>query len=111
MQFSENWMENIYELAGVNGNPGSAPVVKLNGTLLVPTTDYTFHGPGYASGNITYPGLVVVITHSLGSPVGVVTADFTWYYRMRFLQSELDVDWFFFLASKAKQIEMVQTRT
>ena len=109
---AETWQENIYELAGGNGNPGTAPVLKLNDMVLTLGTDYTFQGPGYSVSGETFPGLMVVITHAIGtSPVGIVTADFSWLYRVRFEQPQIEVDMFHYLLWKAQQIAVVTTRT
>lgn len=107
----EDWWENIYELAGVNGNPGTAPVLYLDGVPMVPGTDYNFYGPGYSIPGETWPGLMVIISKSLGSPAGVVTADFSWYYRVRFEQGKQDFDMFHYLLWTAEQIRVVVTRT
>lgn len=108
---SETRRENVYELAGVNGNPGTAPVIKLNGTPLVQDTDYFFHGPGYSISGETFPGLMVIITAGLGSPVGTITADFSWYYRVRFEQPQIEVQMFHHLLWRAQSINLVTTRT
>jgi hypothetical protein len=104
--------ENIYEAAGVNGDPlgvGAAPVIKKDGTPLVVTTDYSFHGPGYAVGNTTYPGLAIVFVAATAGHV--ITADFTWYYRVRFEQDTQDFQKFLALLYEAQQMQLVVTRT
>jgi hypothetical protein len=104
--------ENIYEAAGVNGNPlgvGAAPVIKKDGTPLVVTTDYSFHGPGYAVGNTTYPGLAIAFVASTGGHV--ITADFTWFYRVRFEQDTQEFQKFLALLYEAQQMQLVVTRT
>jgi hypothetical protein len=104
--------ENIYEAAGVNGNPlgvGAAPVIKKDGTPLVVTTDYSFHGPGYAVGSATYPGLAISFVASTGGHA--ITADFTWYYRVRFEQDTQEFQKFLALLYEAQQVQLVVTRT
>jgi hypothetical protein len=104
--------ENIYEAAGVNGDPlgvGAAPVIKKDGTPLTLTTDYSFHGPGYAVGNTTYPGLAVVFVASTTGHV--ITADFTWFYRVRFEQDTQEFQKFLALLYEAQQVQLVVTRT
>jgi hypothetical protein len=108
---TETWNEDIYELAGVNGNPGVAPVLKLNGVPMTAGTDYVFQGPGVSVSGVTYPGMVAVIIHALStSPLSVVTADFSYYYRMRFEQPQLEVEMFHWLLWKNQQMSLVQTR-
>lgn len=105
--------ENIYEAAGVNGDPlGSgmaAPVIKKDGTPLATPADYTIQGPGYAVGNTTYPGLAVVFTASTAGHT--ITADFWWYYRVHFEQDTLQFEKFLALLYAAKKVQLVTTRT
>lgn len=103
--------ETIFEAAGVNGNPGVAPVIKKNGVALVLGTDYTIQGPDYVFGSTTYPGLAVVfITSIAGSPIPVFTGDFSWYYRVRFAQSSQEFELFSFLLWQTQQIQLVGER-
>src|SRR5262249_19403343 len=85
-----NYNANIYEAEGVNGNPlivgAAAPVIRKDGTPLVAGTDYNFAGPGYALSGVTYPGLAIQFITATGGHT--VTADFSWYYRVRFEQSK-----------------------
>ena len=106
---AENWQENIYELAGVNSNPGTAPVLKLNGTPMSEGTDYVFYGPGYSISGETFPGLMAVIIHGL-SGGDVVTADFSWYYRVKFEQPKQEFEMFHWLLWKLQQMRMVVRR-
>lgn len=99
--------ENIYEAAGVNGNPGVAPVIKRAGTPIVAGTDYNIVGPGFALAGVTYPGLAVQF---LTSDVGI-TADFSWYYRVRFAQGMQEYDKFLALLYSAQTVQVVTTRT
>lgn len=108
---AESWQENVYELAGVNGNPGTAPVLRLDDEVLVSGTDYDFMGPGFSISGRTFPGLMVIITRALGSPRGIVTADFSWLYRVRFEQPEQEYEMFHHLLWKAQKISVVTTRT
>lgn len=103
-----NYSENIYEAAGVNSNPGSPPVIKKDSTPLVVNTDYTIQGPGYAVGNTTYPGLAVVFITATGGHV--MTADFSWYYRVRFEQSKQEFSAFAYLLWECQQLQMIGTR-
>ena len=108
----ENWMEDIYEVGGINGNPGTPPTIKQNGIPLVLNTDYYIYGPGYSVSGKTFPGLVIFIATALStSPISHITADFSWYYRVRFEQSKLEVEMFHWLAWKAQQIRLVTVRT
>lgn len=104
--------ENIYEAAGVNGNPlvtgASAPVIKKDGTPLTLTTDYTIQGPGFAVGNTTYPGLAIVFVASTTGHT--ITADFTWYYRVKFEQGDQEYDKFLALLYDAQTVKLEQTR-
>jgi hypothetical protein len=106
----EGYDENIYEAAGVNGDPGTAPAISFDGgTPLVAGTDYNLVGPGFALAGVTYPGLAVQF---LTDPTGhVATADFSWYYRVRFAQSEQQFDKFLALLYSAQKVELVTTRT
>lgn len=105
--------ENIYEAAGVNSDPlyptgAAAPLIKRAGTPLVLGTDYTIQGPGVVSGSTTYPGLAVVF---ITSGAGAITADFTWFYRVRFEQSAQEFDKFLALLYSADKVQLVVTRT
>ena len=104
---AENWQENIYELAGVNSNPGTAPVLKLDGVPLRPGIDYYFRGPGYSISGETFPGLMVIICVEVD---GVVTLDFSWYYRMKFEQPKQEFEQFHYLLWKLQQLRMVVRR-
>jgi len=105
----EGYDENIYEAAGVNGNPGVAPVVNNDGVPLTAGTDYNIVGPGYALDGVTYPGLAVQF---LIDPTGfTMTADFSWYYRVRFEQSDQQFDKFLALLYSANKVQLVTTRT
>jgi Conserved hypothetical protein 2217 (DUF2460) len=104
--------ENIYEAAGVNGNPlvagAAAPVIKRGGTPLVAGTDYNFVGPGFAVGSTTYPGLAVSF---ITAGAGALTADFWWYYRVRFEQDTQEFQKFLALLYDAQKVQLVVTRT
>jgi hypothetical protein len=101
-------LETIFELAGVNGNPGTPPVLHMAGTgVLTPGTDYTIQGPGVAISGTTYPGLVAIITHGI---TGAVTADFTWYYRVRFEQNEQEYEMFHYLLYEAQEVRLIEVR-
>lgn len=105
----ETYTENIYEAFGINGNPGTAPVVKKNGTPLVSVTDYNFVGPGFALAGVTYPGLAIqFITATAGQ---TMTVDFNWYYRVRFEQSDQEFDLFLALLYSAQKVQFITTRT
>jgi hypothetical protein len=100
--------ETIFELAGVNGNPGSAPVVKMSGTPLTTSpSQYSIHGPGVAGTGVTYPGMVAEITASITGPI---TADFSWYYRVRFDQDETEYEMFHYLLYEAQEIKLTEIR-
>ena len=104
----EGYDENIYEVGGVNGNPGSAPVVYNGGVSLTAGTDYNIVGPGYALDGVTYPGLAVQF---LIDPTGfTMTADFSWYYRVRFEQSDQEFDKFLALLYSAQKVQLVTSR-
>jgi hypothetical protein len=101
-------VETVFELAGVNGNPGSAPVVKMSGTPLTTSpAQYTIHGPGVAGTGVTYPGMVAEITASITGPI---TADFTWYYRVRFDQDDTEFEMFHNLLWEAQEIKLTEIR-
>lgn len=103
--------ETIFEAAGVNSNPGVAPVVKKNGSVLVLGTDYTIQGPDYVFDSTSYPGLAVVfITSVTGSPTPVFTVDFSWYYRVRFAQSSQEFQLFSYLLWTVQTIQLVGER-
>jgi hypothetical protein len=98
--------ETIFELAGVNGNPGSAPVVKMSGTPLTTSpSQYTIHGPGVAGTGVTYPGMVAEITASITGPI---TANFSWYYRVKFDQDETEYEMFHYLLYGAQEIKLTE---
>jgi hypothetical protein len=99
-------VETVFELAGVNGNPGTPPVVKMSGTPLTTSpSQYTIHGPGVAGTGVTYPGMVAEITASITGPI---TADFTWYYRVRFEQDEAEFEMFHYLLWEAQEIKLTE---
>lgn len=99
--------ETVFELAGVNGNPGSAPVVKMGGTPLTTSpAQYTISGPGVALSGVSYPGMVAEISATI---TGSITADFTWYYRMRFEQDETEFDMFHYLLWEAQEVKLMET--
>lgn len=102
--------ENIYEVAGVNSNPGTPPVVKINGVTKVSGTDYNILGPNVTNPTtgVTYPGLVV---HFLTSFAGTLTIDMTWYYRVRFEQNTQEFSVFSYLLWEAQSVKMIGTRT
>lgn len=175
------YMENIYEAAGVNGNPSAAPVIRKDGTVLAPTTPatytgtvpssapysvtvpnwasdsanvtvggtaltlasgapaagqysvstagaYTFNsaqaggalsigyaelvwsiqGPGYAWSGGSYPGLVVIFTSSMAGHA--ITADFTWYYRVRFAQKTQEWKKFLAMLYGAQKLQLKTRR-
>lgn len=107
----ESYGETIFETAGVNGNPGVAPVIKKNGTPLTPVTDYTIQGPDYVFGSTVYPGIAIVfITAVTGSPTPVFTADFSWYYRVRFAQGSQEFELFSLLLWQTQSIQLVGER-
>jgi hypothetical protein len=105
--------ENIYEAAGVNGDPlpagTAAPVIKKDGSTLTVVTDYNLVGPGFALAGVTYPGLAVqFLTATAGH---TMTADFSWLYRVRFEQSAQEFSLFTALLYSAQQVQLVTTRT
>ncbi len=101
--------EAIYEAAGVNGNPGTPPVIYKDGAALAIETDYTWQGPGYAVAGVTWPGLAIqFITGTTGA---VITADFSWFLRVRFAQNAQQFDKFLALLWSAQQVQLVTTRT
>jgi uncharacterized protein DUF2460 len=175
-----NVLETIFELAGVNGNPGTPPVLKMGSTTLIqtgPTTysgtipssspyqvtisnwisdlanvkangvsltltsgspasgqyavasgvytfnsaqagqtlsiaysrqgDYSIEGIGYNSGNYSYPGLVAVITTTI---TGTITADFSWYYRVRFEQNKQEFLLFSYMLWETQEVQMKGVR-
>lgn len=101
-------VERIFELAGVNGNPGAAPVLKMGGVALTPGTDYTIQGPGVAVSGKTYPGLVAVISHAI---TGTVTIDGSWYYRVRFEQDAQEFSMFHYLLWNAEEVKLTEVRS
>lgn len=92
--------ENIYELV-------ATPTVYMNGVPLVPTTDFTIQGPGVSGAGVTYPGLVVVMIAAIAGPI---TADFGWYYRVKFEESLLEIEAFSYLLWKLQSIKMITSR-
>ena len=104
----EIYSENIYELNGTpqlymaGGSPPGPPI------LLVPGTDYNIIGPGVALPGVTYPGLVAQIIKTIAGPI---TANFSWYYRMRFEQSEQELEQFLYLLWRAKTVQLIGSRT
>jgi hypothetical protein len=104
----ETYSESIYEAFGVNSNPGTAPVVKKDGTPLLSGTDYNFVGPGFSLAGVTYPGLAVQFITATGGHV--MTADFSWYYRVRFEQGNQEFELFLALLYSAQKVQLVTTR-
>lgn len=104
----EGYDENIYEAGGVNGNPGAAPLIAFDGTPIVLGADYDFVGPGFSVAGTTYPGLAVQF---LTDPTGhVVTASFSWYYRVRFEQGTQEFDTMLAFLYSAQTVKLVSTR-
>ena len=99
--------ETVYEVAGVNGNPGTAPVIKVGGVVKTAGVDYNIIWGGVATSSTSYPGLVVQF---LSTPSGAVTADFTWYYRVKFEQTKQEMNTFAWLLWECKQVQFVSTR-
>jgi hypothetical protein len=100
--------ETIFEAAGVTGNPGTAPVIKKDGAALAIGTDYNIVGPGFQLAGVTYPGLAIqFLTSTAGH---AMTADFSWYYRVRFEQSEQEFDKFLQFLYSAQRVQLVTTR-
>jgi len=105
----EGYDESIYEAAGVNGNPGSAPIIGKDSVALTAGTDYNIVGPGFALAGVTYPGLAVqFLITTTGHVMG---ADFSWLYRVRFAQSDQQFDKFLALLYSAQKVQLVTTRT
>ena len=102
-----NTLETIYELAGVNSNPGTAPIIYMGGTPMVAGSDYTIQGPGVTSGTNSYPGMVAVISATI---TGAITADFSWYYRVQFEQNRQEFNLFSYLLWEAQQVQLKVTR-
>ena len=101
--------ENVYEPAGINGNPGTAPVIYIGGTPQVAGVNYNIIGPpGVATSTASYPASVVWF---LSTPGGAVTADINWLYRMRFEQTKQEFNAFMFLLYEANQVQICSTRT
>jgi len=97
--------ENIYELARKDdGNP-TVPLLYMGDDPMLPGTDYTIQGPGYAAAGVAYPGLVAVISKAITGPI---TADIGWCYRVRFEQGRQDFKAFAFMLWNAQQIQMVE---
>ena len=84
------------------------PQLYMSDAPMVPGTDYTIQGPGYAESGITYPGLVAVITKAI---IGPVTADIGWCYRVRFEQGKQEFTAFSYLLWEAQQVQMVEVRS
>jgi hypothetical protein len=99
--------ENIYELARDDQGNLSTPQLYMNGAPMTPTTDYTIQGPGYAESNLSYGGLVAVISKAITGPV---TADIGWCYRVRFEQNKQEFNLFSYLLWNAQQMQMVTRR-
>lgn len=105
--------ENIYEAAGVNGDPlyptgAAVPALTRGGSPLVAGTDYNIVGPGFTAGSTTYPGLAVQF---ITSGAGTIEATFWWFYRVRFEQGTQEVGKFLALLYEVQKMQLVQTRT
>lgn len=73
-------------------NPANTITVYANGVLKSPGTDYTIAGPGLALPTSSYAGLYL---HWLaGSPTAPVTAQFNFYFRVRFETDDQDFEKF-----------------
>lgn len=97
-----SYLLNIYEVQG-------PPQLYMSGGPMVLGTDYTIEGPGVIGANgISYPGLAAVITRAIAGPV---TADISWYYRVKFSQDTQKYQRFLALLYSAQEIQLETTRT
>lgn len=109
------YSELIYELARNDDGSLTVPVIYQDDTPLAAGTDYTLYAPtqtlaGDLNANgINYSGYVVHFTMS-PLPAGIITADFGFWYRVRFDQDALEFDQFHYLLWEAQQIDLVGTR-
>jgi hypothetical protein len=100
--------QNIYEAFGVNGDPGTAPVIYFGGSPIGPT-DYNIVGPGFSVAGTTYPGLAVQFLVSTMSIA--VSATFSWYYRVRFEKGMQEFESFLAYLYGAQKVQLMTTRT
>jgi hypothetical protein len=95
--------ENIYEL---DGAPKFFQTVAGERHELDAGVDYELSGPGYSSSGISYPGLIVRFAQAFSG----VTADFSWFYRVKFEEDKLELNLFSYLLWNCDQIKLVTTR-
>ena len=118
-QGGSGYLETIYELARLVNDDGTLtetiPAISLDGTILTPNSDYALYTPAETlagdlnANGINYSGYVAHFTMS-PQPVGIVTASFGWWYRVRFEQDMIDFDMFHYLLWQAQQVNLVGVR-
>jgi Conserved hypothetical protein 2217 (DUF2460) len=85
------FFEDVTDLNTDTGAGGSALAVYANGVLAVNGTDYTLLGPGLALPSASYMGLYLKWT---AAPTPPITAQFNFYFRVRFESDERDMEKF-----------------
>jgi hypothetical protein len=100
--YEVNTITNIY----ANGSPitpGGVP----NTVPIAGQWNYWTASGSRTYGSASYPGVVIQFG---SSPTLPVTADFSWYYRVRFEKANADFDAFMFELYELQEISLVTTR-
>lgn len=105
--------ELIFELSRDGSGNVVNPIVKNDGTTLTLGTDYQIYSPDQTmtglidNAGIAYENWVIQFLSTFSGPI---TADFGWYYRVRFAQDAQEFEMFFKNLWRAQKVELVGTR-
>lgn len=105
-------LETIYEVNAFTAVKANGVAVVFEAHNAAPTLSnhysYWDASPTRTYGGASYPGVVLQFHDTPAAPV---TADFSWYYRVRFEKDAADFDAFMFELYELQEISLVTTRT
>lgn len=103
-------LETIYEVNAFTAVKANGVAVPQSGHNIAPTSghySYWDASPTRTYGGASYPGVVIQF---FAAPAAPVTADFSWYYRLRFEQGNADYDAFMFQLYDMQEISLITRR-
>jgi len=104
-------LETIYEVNAISAVKGNGTPITFDSHNSAPASgkwSYWDASPTRTYGGASYPGVVIQFGSTPSAPV---TADFSWYYRVRFEKDAADFDAFMFELYELQEISLVTTRT
>ncbi len=102
--------ETIYELHGVPVIKGNGSTIPLTGHNVNPASGHWSYWDASATrtyGGTSYPGVVIAFG---STPAAPVTADFSWYQRMRFEKDNAEFEAFMYQLYELQEVDLITAR-